>query len=123
MRRSEAITLLVVMALTLAAGQWLRGSRPAGSDAQGEQLRAVIKPGELQMISSTSCAYCSKARLWLTEQKVPFDECFVETDSACRQRWLATGAQATPTFVLGRGVVLGLDVPRLVELGQARQAR
>lgn len=120
MKRSELIVLLVVMALAFGAGQWLRGSRPAGSDEQGAALRAAVQPGELQMISSTTCAYCTKARLWLTEQQVPFDECFVETNTSCRQRWLAVGAQATPTFVVGRTAVLGLDVPRLIELAQAQ---
>lgn len=119
-KRSELLVLLVVMVVAMSAGQWLRGSRPAGSDEQGAALRAAVQPGELQMISSTTCAYCTKARLWLTEQQVPFDECFVETNAACRQRWLAVGAQATPTFVVGRSAVLGLDVPRLIELAQAQ---
>ncbi len=116
LKRSELLILLLIMALAFGAGQWLRSSRPAGSDEQGEQLRALLKPGQLQMISSLHCPYCVKARLWLSEQRVPFEECFVENDADCRQRWLATGAQATPTFVLGRSAVLGLDVPRLIAL-------
>ena len=120
MQRGEAFGLALVMALALLLGSWLRsGQEPADAD-QTAQLRAQLQPGQLQMISSTTCAYCTKARLWLTEQQVPFDECFVETNSACRQRWVSVGAQATPTFVVGRSAVLGLDVPRLIELAQAQ---
>lgn len=116
MQRGEAFGLALVMALALLISAWLRsGQEPADAD-QTAQLRAQLQPGQLQMISSTSCGYCTKARLWLTEQKIPFDECFVEKDEGCRQRWQQTGARATPTFVLRDQAVLGLDVPRFLQL-------
>jgi glutaredoxin len=114
--RAELIPLALVMALAFGLGQWIRGGQAPATDQQGEQLRAVVKPGQLQMISSTTCAYCTKARQWLTAQRVPFEECFVETNAACRQRWVQTGAKATPTFVVGQDAVLGLDAARLLEL-------
>lgn len=123
MKRSELAVLAVVMALAFGAGQWLRGSQAPASSEQGAELRALLtRPGQapLEMISSTTCPYCTKARLWLTEHQVPFRECFIETDPACRQRYVQAGAMATPSFVVGKSVVLGLDAPRLAQLLQAQ---
>jgi glutaredoxin len=116
MQRGEAFGLALVMALALLFGAWLRSGQAPADETQTAQLRAQLQPGQLQMISSTSCGYCTQARLWLTEQKIPFEECFVETDGDCRQRWQQTGARATPTFVLKGQAVLGLDVPRFLQL-------
>jgi len=116
MKRSELLGLLLVMLLAFGLGQWIRSGQAPGLPEQGEQLRALTRPGQLQMISSTSCGYCTKARRWLTEQQVPFDECFVETDAGCRERWRRVGAQATPTFIVNGQAVLGLDAAKLIEL-------
>ena len=116
MRRSEIIGLAIVMAVSMGLGQWLRSTQAPATDEQGAQLRSLVKPGQLQMISSTSCRYCTIAREWLTAQQVPFDECFVETSSACRQRFQQTGGRATPTFVIGQKAVLGLDAARLLQI-------
>lgn len=121
MKRGELIALGVVMALAFGAGQWMRGSRAPGTSEQAAELRSLLEQGgraPLEMISSTHCAYCTKARQWLTEHRVPFQECFIETDAACRQRYVQAGAMATPTFVVGKSVVLGLDVARLTQLLQ-----
>ncbi len=119
LKRSEAIGLALVMAVSMGFGQWLRSTQAPASDAQGAELRALVKPGQLQMISSTSCRYCTRAREWLVQQQVPFDECFIETSSSCRQRFQQTGAVATPTFLIGQQVVLGLDAARLLQLLKA----
>lgn len=120
MKRSELLVLLVVMALAFGAGQWLRGSRPPASDEEGALLARLTARQPLQMISSTTCRYCTRAREWMQAQGVRFEECFIEREEACRQRYLATGAQATPTFVVGRSAVLGLDAPRLIALLQTQ---
>lgn len=116
LRRGELLGLLALMALSLALGGWLRNSRPLGSEADAAWLRERLRPGELLMISSVHCAHCRKARDWLQAGQVPFEECEIERNAACRERWLATGALATPTFVLRGQAVLGLDVPRLKAL-------
>ncbi len=121
MKRGEIFVLLLVMALAFGASQWLRGSRAPGSDAQGAALARLTAQQPLQMISSTTCRYCTQAREWMQAQGVRFEECFIEREEACRQRFLATGALATPTFVVGRSAVLGLDAPRLIELLQSAQ--
>jgi glutaredoxin len=120
-KRSEALVIVAVMALAFGAGGWIRGSQPPASAEQGAELRALLGSQELEMISSTTCRYCTKARAWLTEQRVPFRECFIEKDAACMQRYVQTGARATPTFVVNdKAAVLGLDVPRIAQLLQAQ---
>ena len=121
MKRSELITLLVVLALTFGASQWLRSPQTPGTPEQAAELRRLLGTAELEMISSTTCRYCTSARQWLTEHRVPFRECFIEKDAACMSRYAQTGARATPTFVVGGNtVVLGLDLPRITERLQAQ---
>lgn len=115
--RGELLLLIGFAALAFLGGGWLKqqAAGAPGDDAQGAALRALLRPGELQMISSTHCPHCTRARQWLATHQVPVVECFVEHDAACRRAWQRTGAQATPTFVLReRQVMLGLDVPGLL---------
>jgi glutaredoxin len=119
--RTEWLVAIVAMALAFGLGGWLKQSQPPGTADQAAQLRAAIRPGELQMISSVSCGYCHKARVWLTEAQVPFEECFVEREAVCRQRFARTGAKATPTFVLHGQAVLGLDPATLLSIAEAQR--
>jgi len=119
--RTEWLIALVAMGLAFGLGGWLKQAQPPGTAAQGVALRTALQPGELQMISSVSCGYCHRARAWLTEAQVPFQECFIERDAACRQRYVRAGALATPTFVLHGQVVLGLDPARLLSIVEAQR--
>ncbi len=109
------------MALTFGLGGWLRQAQPPGTPEQAVQLRALVKPGDLQLISSTTCSYCVRASEWLTAERIPFTECFIERDSACATRYAQAGALATPTVIVqGHQAVLGLDPARVIQLLQAQ---
>lgn len=118
--RRELLIAILVMGLAFGAGGWLRRAQPPGTPEQAAQLRALARDGDLLMISSTTCIYCTQAREWLTAAQVPFSECFIERDVACQRRYAQTGARATPTMVVGDHAMLGLDVAQLVALLQAR---
>jgi glutaredoxin len=76
------------------------------------------------MISSETCGWCTAARRWMTEQSVPFEECFVERDARCLADYQALGGQGTPTLVVRGRTVLGFDRARVIEiLGQAEPNR
>ncbi len=114
--RTELLVAIVVMAVAFVAGGLLRRAQPPGTPDQAQQLRALVKPGDLLMLSSTTCPYCVRAREWLTAEGIPFGECFIETDRACAQRYVRAGAQATPTVLVGGRPVLGLDPARMLQL-------
>ncbi|MDH4394017.1 MAG: glutaredoxin family protein [Aquabacterium sp.] len=104
--------LAVVVALASGASQWWR-SHLAGSI--GAQLVAQVRPGDIQMLSSTTCVYCTVARRWLTDQQVPFTECFVERDAGCAARYQALGARGTPTLVVRGHLQLGFSPQQVLD--------
>lgn len=106
---SLALILLVVLGLN----QWL-GSRAARGE--GQVLRELARPGDILMLSSTTCAICKNASAWLKAQQVPHRECLIEDDAACAAEYRARGAIGTPTFVVRGQTVLGFDRRRIGEI-------
>ena len=104
--------LVLVVALASGASQWWR-SHLAGSI--GEQLVAQARPGDIQMLSSTTCVFCTAARRWLTDQRVPFTECFIERDADCAARYQALGARGTPTLLVRGQVQLGFSPQQVLD--------
>jgi len=107
------LSLLVVIGLT-ALASWAWRSHVAAQD--GELLAARVKPGDIRMISSETCPYCLAARRWMTQQSVPFKECFIERDAQCRADYQALGGIGTPTLVVRGQTVLGFDRARIIEI-------
>lgn len=108
-------SLLVVVALT-ALASWAWRSHVASGD--GELLAQRVKPGDIRMISSETCGWCTAARRWMTQQRVPFDECFIERDAQCAADYRALGGRGTPTLLVRGQVVLGFDRARIIEIVQ-----
>ncbi|MBN8489128.1 MAG: hypothetical protein J0M20_15560 [Burkholderiales bacterium] len=100
LNRRDLIALGLIGALGLVGWPALQAWR-AGQ--VGDEIARLAKPGDIQMVSSETCVFCAAARRWMTTQRVPFDECLVERDSACMARYQAQGAPGTPLlFVRGR---------------------
>jgi glutaredoxin len=107
------LSLLAVIGIT-ALASWAWRSHVAAED--GELLAQRAKPGDIRMISSETCGWCTAARRWMTEQSVPFEECFVERDAQCLADYQALGGQGTPTLVVRGRTVLGFDRARVIEI-------
>lgn len=107
------ISLLAVVAATwLASSAWRE--HIAGQD--GQLLAQRVKPGDIRMISSQTCPYCLAARRWMTQQGIPFQECFIERESSCLADYQALGAVGTPTLVVRGQRVIGFDRARLLDI-------
>ena len=52
------------------------------------------------MISSVTCIFCTKARQYMTEHRIPFEECLIERDPACLADYKRLGASGTPTLLM-----------------------
>ncbi|TDP63193.1 glutaredoxin family protein [Roseateles toxinivorans] len=104
--RKTWLPLIVVAALAWGAAWGLRSWQAAD---QASRLQAAVKPGDIVMLSSTTCYFCAKARSWLNAHAVPHRECFIETDAACLAQFQALQAQGTPTFVVRGRRVVGFD--------------
>jgi hypothetical protein len=102
---------LVVLVLAVsAASQWWVGRH---EQRLGEQVAALAQPGDIRMLSSETCAICTVARGWFSENRVPFSECLIERDPQCRADFDATRSPGTPV-ILVRGVPqLGFNPERV----------
>jgi glutaredoxin len=114
----RSIALLAVLVLGVSAGMQWWGH--AGEQRRGERLAALAQAGDIRMLSSETCVFCTAARRWLTEQRVPFEECFVERDAQCRAAYDATLARGTPTLIVRGQVQLGFDAGKVLAALEAR---
>ena len=108
-KRSLWALVLLVLAVA-SASQWWGAQREA---RLGSLLAALARPGDIQMLSSTTCAYCAAARAWMAEHQVAFSECFIETDRECAFRFEAVRGQGTPVLLVRGQVMLGFDAERV----------
>lgn len=107
----KLLPLAVILAVVIGGTQALQAWQARG---QAEALRAVAQPGDILMISTTTCSYCTRARSWMTEQRVPFTECFIEQDRACAATFERLGGQGTPTLLVRGQTVVGFDRARVL---------
>ena len=110
------LALLVLAAL--AAQNWWTGHLRAGL---GEEVAALAQTGDIHMLSSDSCGICDEARRWFTAHRVPFTECSIERDSACRAAFDARMAPGTPVLLVRGRVLLGFSPERLRAALMARR--
>ena len=101
---------MLLVATVSGAADWWRAHQAA---QLGRELASLVQPGDIQMISSSTCVFCDRARFWLTAQQLPFTECFIERDAACGARYQALGAQGTPTIQVRGQTQLGFSAERL----------
>jgi glutaredoxin len=110
LRRSNALAVLLVGVLAWGIG---RVVQTQVRDGQADALRAVARPGDIRMLSSVTCIFCTKARQYLTEHRIPFEECLIEKDAACLADYKRLGASGTPTLLVRGQRQLGFDPLRV----------
>ncbi len=109
-RRTEIVVLLLIVAVAWGLSRWAgRGVE----EAQAQALRETARPGDIVMLSSTTCVFCKQASAWLVEQRVPHCECLIERDAECRAEYQSRGAGGTPTFVVRGQTITGFDRERI----------
>ncbi|MDT7836402.1 glutaredoxin family protein [Aquabacterium sp. OR-4] len=108
-KRSLWVALALILATT-AGVSWWQQQREA---RLGRELAAQARPGDIHMLSSTQCGYCTQARRWLQAQQVPFTECFVERDAACAAQFRALMQPGTPVLLVRGQVQLGFSPQQL----------
>lgn len=112
--QARQLSIAALLGLLLAAGVasqwWAHGSE----QRRGTRLAALAGPGDIRMLSSETCVYCTAARRWMSEHRIRFDECFIERDADCRALYEATQARGTPTLLVRGQVQLGFDAGKLL---------
>jgi glutaredoxin len=118
-KRSLVGLAAVVLAVYGGTAWW----RDRQADLLGPEIARLARAGDIQMLSSTTCVYCTRARQWFTAQQVPFTECFIERDTACAARYQALGGRGTPTLLVRGQVQLGFSAPQVRDGLSAAPAR
>ena len=107
--RSLVVVVLSVVAVSLATLWW----RDRADGRFGVEMAQNARPGDIRMLSSLRCPYCTLARQWFERHGVAFDECFIERDAACRAEFDALPVRATPTLVVRGEVQTGFSAERV----------
>jgi glutaredoxin len=102
----------------LALGAWALSRWWGDSHAAelGGRIASAAAPGDIQMLSSRTCASCVIARQWFKEHGIAFSECTIEDDAACAQRYTKALAAGTPTFIVRGQIQIGF-APERIALG------
>ena len=106
-------SVLLLAALVLGAFAAMQGLQAWSRARLGPQVAAAAKPGDIFMIASVSCVYCAAARAWFDANRVPFTECLIERDAACKATFDAAQAPGTPLMVVRGKLLLGFNPERL----------
>ncbi|MEO7853704.1 MAG: glutaredoxin domain-containing protein [Rubrivivax sp.] len=109
-RAGSLLALALIVLCVVSASRWWA----ARHDSRlGSAVAALAAPGDIRMLSSTTCAYCAKARGWMREHQVAFDECFIETDTVCANQYAALRAAGTPLVLVRGQPQLGFNAQRV----------
>lgn len=122
-RRIDRKSLLALGALLFAVSTLQTWWANRADDRLGESVAALVQPGDIRMISSENCAICQLARQWLLEHRVPFSECLIERDAACRADFVATGAPGTPVLQVRGEQLLGFRAEALRDALERTEGR
>ena len=110
LRQSGLLAVLVVGLVAWGLGRVVQTQVQSG---HAEALRQVARPGDIRMISSVTCIFCTTARQYMTEHRIPFEECLIERDAACLADYKRLGASGTPTLLIRGQRQLGFDPQRI----------
>lgn len=103
-------------ALVVGVSTTTRWCASRDADMAGADVAAAARAGDIRMLSSVTCPVCMRARRWLVAHAIPFDECYIERDAACRAEFERRGAGGTPLFVVRGRTLVGFDPKALREV-------
>ncbi len=115
--RTSLVMLAVLVLAISAASTWWAGRHEA---SLGEQVAALVQPGDIRMLSSETCSVCVVARAWFAEHRVAYSECTIERDAACKAAFEATQAPGTPVLMVRGRPLVGFNPERLRDSLHAR---
>jgi glutaredoxin len=100
--RSLALCLTLVWGGSQALSWW-QDQRFAKAIRLGSQQHEVV------LYSTDSCPYCAKARIWLNEHSVRWQDCDVEHDAICGHAYQLEGSPGVPLVRVGSLWSLGFS--------------
>jgi glutaredoxin len=104
--RASWVSLIVILAAVLGtshAWSWWQEARAVRT------LQAQAHRGSITLYTTSDCPYCARARAWLNAHGIPWAECNVELDQACKQTYESHGAPGVPLVRANGQWRLGFD--------------
>jgi len=65
------------------------------------------------LYSQPSCPPCYQAKIWLADQKIPFEVRDIRENDKYLEELINLGANATPAFLIGEQVILGFNQSKI----------
>lgn len=65
------------------------------------------------MYATKTCGYCAKARAYLTQRGVTWEERDIEASAQAAREWKALGGVGTPVIVIGGESIVGFQPQRI----------
>ncbi len=106
--------LILVGLIALVSVAW-EGHRQWADQRLAEHIATVAKPGDIRMLSSETFVFCTRARQWLTQHRIRFQECFIERDAACAADFRALRAPGTPVMIVRQQMLVGFQPERVAQ--------
>lgn len=110
--RRQGLILIGLIALVSVAWE---GYRQWEDQRMAERIAAAARPGDIRMLSSETCVFCTRARQWLTQHRIPFQECFIERDAVCAADFRALRAPGTPVLIVRQQMLVGFQPERVAQ--------
>ncbi len=70
---------------------------------------------KVTVYSSNTCPYCVRAKEYLTENNVEFEEKNIQTDGEARQELMQMGHMGVPVILVDGEEIVGFDKPKIDE--------
>lgn len=75
----------------------------------------IVEDKQIIMYSQTTWPPCHQAKAWLSDQNIPVDIRDIRQNDQYVDELIKMGSQMTPTFVIGKQVLIGFDPQKLLE--------
>ncbi len=104
--RTSWASLVVILAVVWGGSQggaWWKEQNTA------RQLRSQARQDSIVLYTTSDCPYCARARAWLNAHHIPWRECNVDLDAACKRIYEGQGAPGVPLVHANQQWRLGFD--------------
>jgi glutaredoxin len=104
---------LLISALSVS---YLSFASQAESTKPAVESKAQTAQAKVSMYVMPDCGYCERARVYLRENDVAFEELDVAASAEHNAAWRKLGGQGTPLIVIGKQHVQGFDPIKISQL-------
>lgn len=109
----RSVLMLIGLILAVSAGtQWWQWQQEKDV---GRRMASLVRPGDIQLLTSDTCEYCVQARAYLKTFNIAFSECSIERDAQCAERYRALKSPGTPVVLVRGDAQVGFMPMKVME--------